>query len=120
MFCLREWRAGAATVAVLSMTSLVACPVVQAQQPAAAGGQLTMIVGFGAGGSADSIARIVGNKLGEKLGQKVVIENRPGAGANLAARAVIAAPADGNTLLVTTAALPINNTLYKKIGRAHV
>lgn len=116
MICLREWRAGAATVAVLSMTSLVACPVVQAQQPAAAGGQLTMIVGFGAGGSADSIARIVGNKLGEKLGQKVVIENRPGAGANLAARAVIAAPADGNTLLVTTAALPINNTLYKSKG----
>ena len=81
-----------------------------------AAGQLTLIVGFGAGGSADSIARIVGNKLGDRLGQKVVVENRPGAGANLAARAVIAAPADGGTLLVTTAALPINNTLYKNKG----
>jgi tripartite-type tricarboxylate transporter receptor subunit TctC len=78
--------------------------------------QLNLIVGFGAGGSADSIARVVGNRLGEKLGVKVVIENRPGAGANLAARAVIAAAPDGNTMLVTTAALPINNTLYKNKG----
>ena len=45
-----------------------------------------------------------------------MIENRPGAGANLAAKAVIAATPDGNTLLVTTAALPINNTLYKNKG----
>ena len=84
--------------------------------PAAAQQQLNLIVGFGAGGSADSIARIVGNRLGERLGQKVVIENRPGAGANLAAKAVIAATPDGSTLLVTTAALPINNTLYKNKG----
>jgi tripartite-type tricarboxylate transporter receptor subunit TctC len=87
-----------------------------AQTTATPAGQLTIVVGFGAGGSADSIARIVGTKLGERLGQKVVIENRPGAGANLAARQVIAAPADGSTLLVTTAALPINNTLYKNKG----
>ena len=88
----------------------------QAQQPPGSAAQLTIIVGFGAGGSADSIARIVGNRLGEKLGQKVVIENRPGAGANIAAKAVIAAAPDGNTLLATTAALPINNTLYKNKG----
>lgn len=88
-----------------------------AVQPAAAQGpQLNLIVGFAAGGSADSVARVVGSRLGEKLGQKVVIENRPGAGANVAARAVTTSPADGNTLLVTTAALPINNTLYKNKG----
>ncbi len=116
MLCFRDWRAGATVAGALAMTTAILGPAAQAQQPAASGGQLTLIVGFGAGGSADSIARIVGNKLGEKLGQKVVIENRPGAGANLAARAVIAAPADGNTLLVTTAALPINNTLYKNKG----
>ncbi len=116
MLCLKEWRSAVAASAALAITCVISGPAAQAQQPAAASGQLTMIVGFGAGGSADSIARIVGNKLGEKLGQKVVIENRPGAGANLAARAVIAAPADGNTLLVTTAALPINNTLYKNKG----
>lgn len=100
-----------------AMLSLMAASaIVPAGSALAQGGQLNLIVGFGAGGSADSIARVVGNRLGEKLGQKVVIENRPGAGANLAARAVIAAPADGNTLLVTTAALPINNTLYKNKG----
>ena len=87
-----------------------------AQTLAATTAPLTIIVGFGAGGSADSIARIVGNHLGEKLGQKVVIENRPGAGANIAAKVVIAAAPDGNTLLATTAALPINNTLYKNKG----
>ena len=88
-----------------------------AQAPAAPSvAPLTIIVGFGAGGSADSIARIVGNQLGDKIGQKVVIENRPGAGANIAAKAVIAAAPDGNTLLATTAALPINNTLYKNKG----
>ena len=80
------------------------------------GKPLTIIVGFAAGGSADSIARIVGNRLGERLKQTVVIENRPGAGANIAAKGVIAAIPDGNTLLATTAALPINNTLYKNKG----
>lgn len=87
---------------------------VAAQQADA--GQITLIVGFGAGGSADSIARVVGNKLGDKLGRKIVIENRPGAGGNVAARGVIAAPADGSVLLVTTAALPINETLMKNKG----
>jgi tripartite-type tricarboxylate transporter receptor subunit TctC len=101
--------------AATSLAALAFAATASAQQ-SGDGGQLNLIVGFGAGGSADSIARIVGNKLGERLGQKVVIENRPGAGANLAARAVIAAPPDGHTLLVTTAALPINNTLYKNKG----
>ena len=116
MLFVRNGGASACAVAALAISAVMPGSQAHAQQPAAAGGQLTLIVGFGAGGSADSIARIVGNKLGEKLGQKVVIENRPGAGANLAARAVIAAPADGSTLLVTTAALPINNTLYKSKG----
>lgn len=80
------------------------------------GPQLNLVVGFAAGGSADSIARIVGNRVGEIMKRRVVIENRPGAGANVAAKAVIAARPDGNTLLVTTAALPINNTLYKNKG----
>lgn len=105
-----DFRRACAVAAITAMS--LALPA-SAQQPP---GQLNLIVGFGAGGSADSIARIVGNRLGDKLGQKVVVENRPGAGANVAARAVIAAPADGGTLLVTTAALPINNTLYKNKG----
>ncbi len=107
--CHRALAAGISTCTAILLAGAAA-----AQQ--SDGGQLNLIVGFGAGGSADSIARIVGNKLGERLGMKVVVENRPGAGANLAARTVIAAPADGRTLLVTTAALPINNTLYKNKG----
>ena len=98
-------------------TAALALVLAVAGTPAAAqDGQLNLIVGFGAGGSADNLARVVGNKLGERLNQKVVIENRPGAGANLAAKAVIAARPDGQTLLVTTAALAINNTLYKNKG----
>ena len=80
------------------------------------GKPLTLIVGFAPGGSADSIARVIGNPLGERLGRSVVVENRPGAGANIATRAVVQAPPDGATLLVTTAALPINEYLYKNKG----
>ena len=86
-----------------------------AQQPAS-NSQINLVVGFAPGGSADSIARIVGNRLGEKTGRRVVIENKPGAGGNIAAKAVIGAAADGATLLVTTAALPINETLYRNKG----
>ena len=99
-----------------TMLTQVAASQVAAQQLSPSGSQINIIVGFAAGGSADSIARIVGNRLGEILGQKVVIENRPGAGANIAAKAVIGAAPDGQTLLATTAALPINNTLYKNKG----
>ena len=86
--------------------------------PALAQGQppLNLIVGFAPGGSADSIARLVGGRLAEKTGRNVVVENRPGAGANIAAKAVVGAAPDGNTLLVTTAALPINETLYRNKG----
>ncbi len=74
---------------------------------------LSLIVGFAPGGSADSIARIIGARLQEKTGRNVITENRPGAGANIATKAVVQAAPDGNMLLVTTAALPINETLYR-------
>ena len=97
--------------AVFAALSLLATPALAQSQP-----PLNMSVGFAPGGSADSIARIVGGRLTEKTGRNVVIENRPGAGANIAAKAVIGATADANTLLVTTAALPINETLYRNKG----
>ena len=106
------------SMSTAALIAAITCPLsnIAQAQPAGNAAPLTIIVGFGAGGSADSIARIVGGRLGEKLGRTVVIENRPGAGANIAAKAVIAAAPDGNTLLATTAALPINNTLYKTKG----
>ncbi len=63
---------------------------------------LRMVVPFPPGGSADILGRSVGQKLGERLGQPVVIDNRPGAGASIGAKAVAEAPADGYTLLLGT------------------
>src|SRR5580698_119998 len=63
-----------------------------------------LLVGFPPGGAADTLARFIGQGLSERLGQSVVIENRPGAGSNLAAEAVVRAPPDGYTLLEMTAA----------------
>jgi tripartite-type tricarboxylate transporter receptor subunit TctC len=71
-----------------------------------------LIVGFAAGTTADIVARLVGLWLSERLGQSFVIENRVGAGSNLAAEAVVRAPADGYTLLQITATNAINATLY--------
>ena len=75
-----------------------------------------VVVAFAAGGFADGVARLVGQKLSERLGQPVVIDNRGGAGGNIAAKLVAAAPADGYTLLVNTAAMSINVSLYKNPG----
>lgn len=75
-----------------------------------------VIVAFAAGGFADRTARLVGQKLAERLGQPFVMDNRGGAGGNIAARNTVDAPPDGYTLLVHTAALSINVSLYKDIG----
>ena len=75
-----------------------------------------VVVAFAAGGFADGVARIVGLKLSERLGQPVVIDNRGGAGGNIAARIAAGAPADGYTLLVNTAAMSINVSLYRDPG----
>jgi tripartite-type tricarboxylate transporter receptor subunit TctC len=78
--------------------------------------KVTFIVGFAAGGGVDTMARIVAQELIEQLGYQIVVENRPGAASNIAARAVASAPADGYTLLFTGNSLAINQTLYKNLG----
>jgi tripartite-type tricarboxylate transporter receptor subunit TctC len=73
--------------------------------------KITLVVAFAAGGVADTLARMVGQGLSERLHQPVVVENRGGAGGNIAAGVVAHAAADGYTLLVTTTAIAINETL---------
>src|SRR5262245_1959415 len=75
-----------------------------------------IIVGAPAGGGIDIIARLIGQWLSERLGQQFVIGNRPGAGGNIAAEAVLHAPPDGYTLLLATPANAINATLYERLG----
>jgi tripartite-type tricarboxylate transporter receptor subunit TctC len=74
-----------------------------------------VIVGFTPGGGVDINARMLAPKLAEYLGQQFLVENRPGAGTNIANEMVAKAPADGYTLLCTTAALAINMSLYSKL-----
>jgi tripartite-type tricarboxylate transporter receptor subunit TctC len=75
-----------------------------------------LIVGFAAGGGQDILARLIGQWLSERLGQQFVIDNRPGAGGNLAAEAVVRAPADGYTLLLVGVPNAINATLYDRLN----
>jgi len=75
-----------------------------------------VVVAFAVGGFSDGVARLVGQKLSEQLGQPVVIDNRGGAGGNIAAKIVAGAPSDGYTLLVNTAAISINASLYRNPG----
>jgi tripartite-type tricarboxylate transporter receptor subunit TctC len=75
-----------------------------------------IIVGFPAGGNLDMIARLMGQWLSERLGPPFVIENRPGAGTNIATETVVRAPADGYTLLMVGPTQAINATLYEKLN----
>jgi tripartite-type tricarboxylate transporter receptor subunit TctC len=73
------------------------------------------VVPYPAGGTTDLIARLLGQWLAERLGQPVVIENKPGGGTNIGVQAVVNAPADGHTLLFTVATNAINPSLYKSL-----
>ena len=73
-------------------------------------------MGFAPGGANDTLARLIGQWLSERLGQPFVIENRPGAASNIATEAVVRAPADGYTLLLVGAPQVINATLYDKLN----
>jgi tripartite-type tricarboxylate transporter receptor subunit TctC len=74
-----------------------------------------IIVGFAPGGATDILARLLGQRLSERLGQQFIVENRPGAGTNIATEAVVRAPADGYTLLLVSPPAAINATLYEKL-----
>jgi tripartite-type tricarboxylate transporter receptor subunit TctC len=97
----------------LLMTGAVQPAFSQTAYPAQ---NMTLQVAFAAGGIADVVARLVGQRLSERLGQTVVVENRGGAGGNLAAKAVSGAAPDGYTMLATTTSLAVNETATKNKG----
>src|SRR5476649_1629918 len=71
-----------------------------------------LVAGFAAGSASDINARLLGQWLSERLGQPFIIDNRAGAGGNIASEYVVRAPADGYTLLYASTAIAINETLY--------
>jgi len=74
---------------------------------------IRIIIPFAPGGGSDLIGRLIAQKLTERLGQQVIVENKPGAGGNLGAEQAIRAPADGYTLLLVAGSYTVNPSLYK-------
>lgn len=97
----------------LAVLAVAAVGTAHAQYPAK---PIRMVVAFPPGGGSDTLARIVGAKLSETLTQPVVIENRPGAGANIGAEVAAKAPPDGYTVFMGNVANAINMSLYAKPG----
>ncbi len=103
------------------LMALLAIVSIAVLLPRAAGAQnypnrsVRIIVPFAAGGIGDISARLVADKLGEKLGERFIVDNQPGAGGIAAARSVLAAPADGYTLALITNGTAINVPLFKSL-----
>jgi tripartite-type tricarboxylate transporter receptor subunit TctC len=75
-----------------------------------------LVVGFAAGSTTDTLARLIGQWLSERLGQQFIVENRPGASASIATESVVKSPADGYTLLMVAPVHAINATLFAKLN----
>lgn len=94
----------------------LSCAAAWPQSPPYPSKPIRLIVGYPAGGASDVAARIVGQKLSDRMGQPVVVENRPGSAGNIGADAVAKAPPDGYTLLLGTISLSVNPSLYPKLS----
>jgi tripartite-type tricarboxylate transporter receptor subunit TctC len=101
---------------LLLAATLIGIGVVSASPQSYPSRPVRIIVGFAAGGGTDIAARLVGQWLSERLGQQFIVENRPGAGSNIATEAVVNARPDGYTLLLVSSAHAINATLYDNLS----
>jgi tripartite-type tricarboxylate transporter receptor subunit TctC len=106
----RQFQQLAASALALPAVPRVAAAQAYPAQP------VRLVVGFAAGQAIDILARLIAQSLAEQFSQQFIVENKPGAGGNIAAESVARAPADGYTLLVIGANNPINTTLYDKLG----
>jgi tripartite-type tricarboxylate transporter receptor subunit TctC len=104
--------------AVAALLAFLVPAAAFAQSGTASGKKVTIIVGFAPGGGVDTLARVVAQELNDSAGFQVVIENRPGAGSNIAAKTVATAAPDGATLLFTGNSYAINQTIYRNPGYA--
>lgn len=77
---------------------------------------IRFVVGFSAGGNSDIVARLLGQKVSQYVGQPVIVDNRPGAASNIAAEIVAKAPPDGYTILLGSISLATSATLYTKLN----
>jgi tripartite-type tricarboxylate transporter receptor subunit TctC len=100
-------------LASLALATLAQAPAHAQRYPTQ---RVQIVVPFAAGGAVDSLARVVASKLSDSLGQPVIIENKAGAGGNLAADAVAKAAPDGHTILLTTNGQAISPSLYRSLS----
>ena len=98
---------------VLALLAVLALPGAWAQAPAYPDRPIKLVVGYPAGGAVDIIARTVGQAMSSSMGQPIVVENKPGAGTNIAVKSVIGAAPDGYTLMLAANALAANMALYQ-------
>ena len=100
----------------LSAGLALCAPLGQALAQAYPSKPITLVIPFPPGGPTDLVARVLAKKLGEQMGQSVVVDNKPGANGNIGAMAVVKAPADGHTVLYNTSSITLSPALYKSLG----
>ena len=106
--------AAALRPAIVAMAMLATAPQHAAAQ-AYPDRTIRFVVGFGAGGPTDIVARVLADQLTASLGQKVIVENKTGASGNIATQAAATSPADGYTFLVGASPLAVNHTLFPEL-----
>ncbi|MGE0800229.1 MAG: Bug family tripartite tricarboxylate transporter substrate binding protein [Lautropia sp.] len=108
-------RSAARRSAVAALLSCIAVLPALAQSPAFPGKPIRLVVPFGAGGAVDIVARALGSEIGKLAGQPVIVENRTGAGGNIAGSFVAKSEPDGYTLLMASTGMAVNGSLYTNL-----